>query len=128
MSAKIIPLVLLWRQAGRFVRPGAAAPAAPKRVRVWPGAWFSPNSTQPKSASKADALKVQLEGSSPDHVVTIRQMLLQSWAKKTGQRIVILFEGRDAAGKGGSIRRFMEHRPMWSTSAANARAARCSKV
>jgi len=29
--------------------------------------------------------------------------------KETGQRVVILFEGRDAAGKGGTIKRFMEH-------------------
>jgi polyphosphate kinase 2 len=29
--------------------------------------------------------------------------------KETGQRVVILFEGRDAAGKGGAIKRFMEH-------------------
>ncbi|WP_395377089.1 polyphosphate kinase 2 [Marinicella sp. W31] len=34
---------------------------------------------------------------------------LQSWVKDTGQRIVCLFEGRDAAGKGGTIKRFMEH-------------------
>jgi polyphosphate kinase 2 (PPK2 family) len=34
---------------------------------------------------------------------------LQAWAKETGQRMVILFEGRDAAGKGGTIKRFMEH-------------------
>ncbi|WP_296490709.1 polyphosphate kinase 2 [Rhodoferax sp.] len=112
------------------------------------------------SASKADALKVLLDGSSPDDVLAIQQMLmesqalpkgkgnkpdeelasdwrtggypyknlmsrkryevqkyrlqvellkLQSWAKETGQRVVILFEGRDAAGKGGTIRRFMEH-------------------
>jgi polyphosphate kinase 2 len=33
----------------------------------------------------------------------------QSWVRKTGQRIVVLFEGRDAAGKGGTIKRFMEH-------------------
>jgi polyphosphate kinase 2 len=112
------------------------------------------------SSDKADALKTLLEGSSPDDVTAIRQMLfegdatlpstnikpddelsddwrtggypyknlmsrkryeaqkyklqvellkLQSWAKETGQRVVILFEGRDAAGKGGAIRRFMEH-------------------
>ena len=112
------------------------------------------------SASKADALRVLLDGSSPDDVLAIQQMLLesqalpkgkgikpdeelasdwrtggypyknlmsrkryeiqkyklqvellklQSWAKETGQRVVILFEGRDAAGKGGTIRRFMEH-------------------
>ena len=112
------------------------------------------------TASKVDALKTLLEGSSPDDAAAIRQMLLegqaqpqdkgikpddelasdwrtggypyknlmsrkryetqkyklqvellklQSWAKETGQRVVILFEGRDAAGKGGAIRRFMEH-------------------
>lgn len=34
---------------------------------------------------------------------------LQAWVKETRQRLVILFEGRDAAGKGGAIKRFMEH-------------------
>ena len=29
--------------------------------------------------------------------------------KETGLRLVIVFEGRDAAGKGGTIKRFMEH-------------------
>lgn len=33
----------------------------------------------------------------------------QRWVKETGQRIMVLFEGRDAAGKGGTIKRFMEH-------------------
>ena len=33
---------------------------------------------------------------------------LQEWVKKTGVRIVILFEGRDAAGKGGIIKRILE--------------------
>ena len=33
----------------------------------------------------------------------------QAWIKETGQKIVVLFEGRDAAGKGGTIKRFMEH-------------------
>ncbi|WP_395666973.1 polyphosphate kinase 2 [Methylocella sp.] len=34
---------------------------------------------------------------------------LQTWVKESRQRVVILFEGRDAAGKGGAIKRFMEH-------------------
>jgi len=34
---------------------------------------------------------------------------MQGWVKETGQRIVILCEGCDAAGKGGTIKRFMEH-------------------
>ena len=39
----------------------------------------------------------------------VELLKLQAWVKHTGQRIVILFEGRDAAGKGGTIKRFMEH-------------------
>ena len=34
---------------------------------------------------------------------------VQNWVKQTWQRIVAIFEGRDAAGKGGTIKRFMEH-------------------
>ena len=39
----------------------------------------------------------------------IELLKVQSWVKDTGQRIIILFEGRDAAGKGGAIKRFTEH-------------------
>jgi len=34
---------------------------------------------------------------------------VQIWAQETGQKFVVLMEGRDAAGKGGTIKRFMEH-------------------
>ncbi|MGH1452091.1 MAG: polyphosphate kinase 2 [Paracoccaceae bacterium] len=34
---------------------------------------------------------------------------VQHWAQETGQKFVLLFEGRDAAGKGGTIKRFTEH-------------------
>jgi polyphosphate kinase 2 len=45
------------------------------------------------------------------HMLELQRELLkaQRWVEQTGQRIVILFEGRDAAGKGGTIKRFMEH-------------------
>ncbi len=33
----------------------------------------------------------------------------QGWIKESGQKVIVLFEGRDAAGKGGTIKRFMEH-------------------
>lgn len=39
----------------------------------------------------------------------VELLKLQQWVQETGSRIVILFEGRDAAGKGGTIKRFMEH-------------------
>ncbi|MBB5723854.1 polyphosphate kinase 2 [Loktanella ponticola] len=43
-----------------------------------------------------DALQIQL-------------VKMQSWVKETGQRVVVVFEGRDAAGKGGTIKRFREN-------------------
>ena len=39
----------------------------------------------------------------------IELVKLQQWIKKTNKRVAIIFEGRDAAGKGGNIRRFTEH-------------------
>ncbi len=39
----------------------------------------------------------------------IELLKVQEWVKQTGQKIVLIFEGRDAAGKGGTIKRFMEH-------------------
>ncbi len=36
----------------------------------------------------------------------IELVKLQNWVKSTGQRLVLVFEGRDAAGKGGTIKRF----------------------
>ncbi|WP_285726365.1 polyphosphate kinase 2 [Psychromicrobium xiongbiense] len=42
-------------------------------------------------------------------LLQIELLKLQNWVKESGQRIVLLFEGRDAAGKGGTIKRFTEH-------------------
>ncbi len=39
----------------------------------------------------------------------VELLKVQDWVNETGQKIVILFEGRDGAGKGGTIKRFMEH-------------------
>jgi len=39
----------------------------------------------------------------------IELLKLQNWVKETGQRVVIVFEGRDGAGKGGTIHRFNQH-------------------
>jgi polyphosphate kinase 2 len=39
----------------------------------------------------------------------VELLKLQAWVKEKGQRVIVIFEGRDAAGKGGTIKRFMEH-------------------
>jgi len=46
-----------------------------------------------------------------DHMLELQRELLkaQRWVEAAGERIILLFEGRDAAGKGGTIKRFTEH-------------------
>ncbi len=39
----------------------------------------------------------------------VELLKMQSWIRHTGARVVVFFEGRDAAGKGGTIKRLMEH-------------------
>ncbi|GGF97705.1 polyphosphate kinase 2 [Cysteiniphilum litorale] len=39
----------------------------------------------------------------------IELLKMQQWVRSTGQKVLIIFEGRDAAGKGGTIKRMMEH-------------------
>ena len=46
---------------------------------------------------------------SAKYQLQVELLKLQAWVKDTGQKVVIIFEGRDAAGKGGAIKRFMEH-------------------
>ena len=84
------------------------------------------DSTRPErsvqTASRRNRKEIFKNGSYPySHRMTRREyeqaktdlqielLKVQSWVKDTGQKIVILFEGRDAAGKGGTIKRFMEH-------------------
>jgi polyphosphate kinase 2 len=55
---------------------------------------------KPLAASEYEALLVPLQA---------ELVKAQNWIKAEGQRVIALFEGRDAAGKGGTIKRFMEH-------------------
>ena len=57
----------------------------------------------PKRAAKYVEYEKQLEE------LQREMIFLQEWAIKNKEKIVILFEGRDAAGKGGAIRRITEH-------------------
>jgi len=52
----------------------------------------------PRKAYEQDLLKLQTE-----------LVKLQAWVKESGARVVCIFEGRDAAGKGGTIKRFREY-------------------
>ena len=83
---------------------GAAGSVAPKGhsdeelARDWRDGAYPYKNLMRRSTYEAQKYQLQVE-----------LLKLQAWVKETGQRVVILFEGRDAAGKGGAIKRFMEH-------------------
>ncbi len=56
-----------------------------------------------------DAKMSRKEYERTKRLLQIELLKLQAHVKDTGQKVAILFEGRDAAGKGGAIKRFMEH-------------------
>jgi polyphosphate kinase len=51
----------------------------------------------------------RLEYERTKRLLQIELLKLQTWFKEEGRRLVVVFEGRDAAGKGGTIRRYTEH-------------------
>ena len=56
-----------------------------------------------------DRLLRRAEYDPTKRALQIELLKLQSWAKSTGARLVVVFEGRDAAGKGSTIKRFIQH-------------------
>ena len=56
-------------------------------------------------------LKILNKSDYNDQITTLQSelVLLQNWIKENNKRLCIIFEGRDAAGKGGAIKRFVEH-------------------
>jgi polyphosphate kinase 2 len=56
-----------------------------------------------------DKRMTRLEYERTKRLLQIELLKLQSWVKEEGRRLILVFEGRDAAGKGGTIRRYTEH-------------------
>ncbi len=56
-----------------------------------------------------DKVSSTLQYEQEKEFLQIELVKLQQWVKKNNKRVAIIFEGRDAAGKGGNIRRFTEH-------------------
>ena len=68
-----------------------------KRVTTWRENYpYEDRLERPEYERQKRALQVEL-------------LKMQEWIQDGGQRVCVLFEGRDAAGKGGTIKRFMEH-------------------
>jgi polyphosphate kinase 2 len=56
-----------------------------------------------------DSRMTRIEYERTKRLLQIELLKLQSWVKEDGRRLILVFEGRDAAGKGGTIRRYTEH-------------------
>ncbi len=92
----------------KALRRSLAAPKAPKL----PGALDPDLELSPGWRDGAYPYKNLLSRKSYEkqkYRLQVELLKLQAWVKESGQRVVIIFEGRDAAGKGGAIKRFMEH-------------------
>ena len=93
------------------------APGAAKTAGDWSGVsledeklpgWIVASALQSGGYPYSKRLKTKtyLKRIYPLH---IELQKVQQWVADTGQRVVAIFEGRDAAGKGGTIKRYMEH-------------------
>ncbi len=67
-------------------------------VETWRSGTYPYKNLMRRKTYEAEKYRLQVE-----------LLKLQAWVKESGERLVIVFEGRDAAGKGGTIKRFMEH-------------------
>jgi polyphosphate kinase len=106
--------------------PGADDPGAGdlgSRGVIPPGVWVDDSDEDDPVLRNADGSMVdtwrqdypypeRLSREEYDHekrVLQVELLKLQYWMQDTGRRFVVIFEGRDAAGKGSTIKRFMEH-------------------
>ena len=84
-------------QRPRPAQNGASSPA-PSPVTGFDTGQYPYSTKLGREAYEAEKAALQVE-----------LLKVQHWVQETGQKYVMLFEGRDAAGKGGTIKRFMEH-------------------
>jgi polyphosphate kinase len=109
---------------GQRAHAGNSGTAGPGGASVVPpGVWVDDSDEDDPVLRKADGSPVdtwrdeypyteRMTREEYDHkkrVLQVELLKLQYWIEDSGGRIVILFEGRDAAGKGSTIKRFMEH-------------------
>jgi polyphosphate kinase 2 len=69
-----------------------------KRLKKEAEAYYPYKKKMPRREYEAKKFQLQIE-----------LLKMQGWVKESGERIMVFFEGRDAAGKGGTIKRIMEH-------------------
>ena len=72
------------------------------------------NDKQDKNNKKIGKVQIWVKQSTLDYEKELNELQVellkfQNYVKETGQKILMIFEGRDAAGKGGTIKRITEH-------------------
>jgi polyphosphate kinase len=90
-------LATLQPEADSSSEAGAPLPEGPGAL---PARSLSGDQLPPLSARSYEFVKAKLQA---------ELLKVRIWAQDSGQKFVVLLEGRDAAGKGGTIKRFMEH-------------------
>ncbi|WP_082182018.1 polyphosphate kinase 2 [Aestuariivita boseongensis] len=78
--------------------PGSGSPSPEDVRRAFESGKYPYSRRMGRRQYEAEKAKLQAE-----------LLKVQLWAQETGQKFVLIFEGRDAAGKGGTIKRFTEH-------------------
>jgi polyphosphate kinase 2 len=93
---------------GADVSPPAPAITLPREIDLDPGGAAPPETSVTRRRDEADALPARRYEKELE-ALQVELVKMQRWVQAKNRRIAILFEGRDAAGKGGTIRRFTEH-------------------
>ncbi|MBF0428162.1 MAG: polyphosphate kinase 2 [Magnetococcales bacterium] len=75
-----------------------------KQVVLGAGSMQAQPSSQPKIKKMSEEEYLKLIN--PLHIELVK---MQNWVKEGGHKVIAIFEGRDASGKGGTIKRFIEH-------------------
>jgi polyphosphate kinase 2 len=110
-------------QARRGLNGPADLDGQDRESVIPPGAWVDYSDEDDPVLRHADGTMVdtwredypydeRMERPEYEHAKRLLQvelLKLQYWAQDCGRRLVVVFEGRDAAGKGSTIKRFMEH-------------------
>ena len=86
-------------------KPGMRETATVRLAELDPNS--EPEKPEPAYPYTAKLKKKEYESRKAE--LQVELVKAQNWIKDNGQKVVLLFEGRDAAGKGGTIKRFMEH-------------------
>lgn len=108
-SARALEVERTREEMVRVIEEHSNAPQAMKVALAPPGSKEeSGNAALPLSYPYRTRMR-RREYESMKSGLQIELLKVQSWVKQTKQRIMLVFEGRDAAGKGGTIKRFTEH-------------------